>query len=390
MTKRRKKHSARAFRRQVLIFTGCAVVVALAVVYFSFSKTVITITPRLTPITVKAEMRVLPKDTALTAGDALQLTGVVLSKKISVTETSPVTSQLREEFARAGGTVIVYNKWNRAQPLQAGTRLLSAGNVLFRTTERVDVPAGGQVTTMVLADEPGPAGEVAPGRFEIVALWEGLKQYIYAESNSAFTGGTTSVARLTQEDLDAVKKSANTVLKQKGAADLGAVLAADPSATALQIVGVSTAVTSENFSAGAGDEVTSVTITLAGSVTGVAVDPNTLKKLLTQEAVAAIDSGKSLERLEDATSETSITAADIEKQTATLSVTATAQTTLRQSNALLDRSAITGKDRQTILAHFGQFDDIAKTEVRFSPFWVLRAPALQDHIEIRLHDPVTE
>ncbi len=56
---------------------------------------------------------------------------------------------------------------------------------------------------------------------------------------------------------------------------------------------------------------------------------------------------------------------------------------------MFDRRNFVNKDRQDILAHLSQFDEVAKAEVHFSPFWVFRAPSLLDHIEIKLLEPET-
>src|SRR3989338_1558315 len=70
----------------------------------------------------------------------------------------------------AGGEVVIYNKSNTAQPLVKTTRLLVANGALFRLSDRVLVPANGQVTAEVYADQSGSASDISPSRFSIPGL----------------------------------------------------------------------------------------------------------------------------------------------------------------------------------------------------------------------------
>ncbi len=42
------------------------------------------------------------------------------------------------------------------------------------------------------------------------------------------------------------------------------------------------------------------------------------------------------------------------------------------------------KDEQEIKAYYSGYEEIKSADIKFSPFWVRRAPTLMDHIEIKI------
>lgn len=178
------------YSKIVIGFVALTVLLISLILYFSFSKTIITIYPR-------------PIDETFSISTTLQeLDGVIVLTDV---EGSKVFSQFNSSETRPGfanGTVTLINNYTRDQPLVEKTRLLSEDGILFRTKETVTVPAGGTVDVAVIADEEGKNGNVPPGRFTIVALWEGLQKDIYGESSSAMSGGVVNVTAVTQTDIE--------------------------------------------------------------------------------------------------------------------------------------------------------------------------------------------
>jgi hypothetical protein len=76
----------------------------------------------------------------------------------------------------------------------------------------------------------------------------------------------------------------------------------------------------------------------------------------------------------------------LEAQTATLNIKASGEGEPRLSSPIFDRSRITGKDLQEIKTYYSNFDEIENVTVKFSPFWMQKAPSLKDHIEILLQN----
>ncbi len=390
MSKRpaRRMLSTRRFQQLVMVFVACTIIVLLIVVYFSFSKTVILVTPAVQSVPSRVQLSLGPAAAADNTNAAQpDLSGRILTKELSVENTFTDVAAATEEPAMAGGTVTIYNKWSKNQPLRAGTRLLSDGGVLFRTTDFVDVPSGSSVTVQVLADQPGKDGEIGPSHFAIVALWEGLKQSIYGESTAAMTGGTVKKARVTDMDLQKAHVALLAKLTSAASDELQRALDAEAD-KGLTILAIQKEVLNEEIGVKAGDETNAITSTVKANVTGIAVSNDMFDAALQTAAAQALKTEDRILSVEAKKDGMTVSESDAEQQTATLEVQATARTVVRLSNPMFDRTQLLNRDRQEIAAHFSQFDGIAKTEVRFSPFWVIRSPSLPDHIEIKLLDPV--
>lgn len=381
-----RRYTARAFQRHVVVFVGVTVVVLLGVVYFAFSKTIITITPALRHQTLEATVTT----GVASAEQPVDVAGVVLQFPVAAEQTTTATGSGTVEEGRAGGTVTIRNTSGRAQPLQAGTRLLSDSGILFRTQERVDVPAGGSATVGVLADEPGPAGDVAPTHFTIVALWPGLQSLIYGESAETFTGGKKQTAVVTQENMDTAKKAALATFDKSAREQAAAELAKRADGKGLTVVAVLHETPTATSSAQVGDTVTSFTYAVAGTTTAVAAEQAALRTILKQKLAAAVDRDRTMQSYAEGSEIMTIKEVTHDGANATLLAKAEVTTVIKAESPLFDRANLVNRNRQEILEHFGQFPEVARVDVRFSPFWVLRAPSLADHIEIKLLSPAAE
>ncbi len=177
------------YNKIVIGFVVLTCILVCAIVYFSFSNTTITVTPA----QIQSDLSFVTSVSELSA--TVVFTDVEGSKTITNIQSS------ESKPAKATGTVTIINNYSQNQPLVETTRLLSKEGVLFRTQETVTVPAGGSVEVPVMADEEGAKGNIDASTFEIVALWDGLKDDIYAESDSAMTGGLVNVGVVSQTDI---------------------------------------------------------------------------------------------------------------------------------------------------------------------------------------------
>lgn len=382
--------TTRRFQRLVVVFVVAAAVLVALVVYFAFSRTTITITPHLAQNTVDLQFLIIAPNTTAMQTDDPTLNGTIVSKDVTVTQVGTVsTNATTAQPSKAVGTVTIINNSGKSQTLRETTRLLSDGGVLFRTTKLVVAPARGSVDVGVLADQPGVQGEIAPSKFEIVALWPGLKSQIYGESKNVFTGGTTTEARVTQEDLNAARKDILDKLASEGRVAIEDELLKDPVLAKQDIVALTLGNRTESPGAAVGDTVSNFTYTMTTRVTAVVMDQTVFNDALTAGAEAAVDKDHRFLGFAEDQKKASVRDIDEEKHTATVTVSVPAKTVVRLSSSIFDRSNLVNRDRQEVLSYFSQFDDIAKTSVHFSPFWVFRTPSLPDHIDIKLLDPTS-
>lgn len=382
--------TTRRFQRLVVVFVIIAAVLVALVIYFAFSRTTITITPHRVQKSVDLQFPIVPPGAPAAQTDTPTLNGTIISKDVTVTQTGTVsTNASSAQPAKASGTVTIINNSGKPQTLRETTRLLSDGGILFRTTKLVVAPAHGTVAVNVQADQPGVQGEIAPSKFDIVALWPGLKSQIYGESAAAFTGGTTTEAHVTQEDLNTARKVVLDKLTDEGRVAIEDELLKDPVLAKQDVVALNLGGRTESPGAAVGDTVTTFTYTMTTHVTAVVMDQTLFHDALTARAQSAIEKDHRFLGLIEDQKKVSLRDIDEDKHTATLVITVPVTTVIRLANPIFDRSNLVNRDRQEMLSYFSQFDDIAKTIVHFSPFWVLRAPSLPDHIDIKLLDPVS-
>lgn len=378
--KRHAVHPAQRFQKQIAIFSVLTILVLGGVLYVAFSRTTITVTPALLERALVTHVTVGPAS----ATEKPDVEGVILTKELTATATKTDFASVTQTPDFVTGTVTIVNHWTQHQPLAEGTRLLAEG-VLFRTQEFVDVPAGGSVTVTVKSDETGTRAMVPATRFEIVALWPALKEQIYGETTEAFTGGFTSAAHVADTDIESVKEEARALLDKQAAAFFASEQALEPALAQYALAATSAAVTDEGASANAGDTVSELQYTVTATVTAIGTKES-LDEPLTDAAVRAQTPGLRFVGWKEGARTVTVERVDSETGTASLLVSDTAQVALAESAALLTKSNFAGKTKGAILEILAT-PEVDAADVRFSPFWVFRAPTLADHITIRLNAP---
>jgi hypothetical protein len=374
------------YKKIIIGFSILTVLLVGLIAYFSFSKTIITIT--LAPKEISTTMTAAVKQN-LTAEEKLQLSslpGYLVSTTVSGTKTFTNTNTGGQPVeAQATGKVTIYNNWTTDQPLAATTRLLTPNGLLFRLKNRVDVPAGQAVANVeVYADQPGAAGNIGPTKFTIPGLWPGLQEKIYAESKESMSGGIRQADIITQTQLNEAKRTLIDELVKKAAADLEQTDEVKKNNTTISTQSVATVILSEESSAKNGDEASSFDISLKIKAMAVIFDETQLQAKVLTQLRQEINADEQLVAGGQSTFTYHVQEHDLDNQTASLEATYTAQAVPRLSNPIFNRDKITGKDAQTIKEYFSNFDEVKSVAIKFSPFWVTKAPTLKDHIEIKL------
>ncbi|MFA5051773.1 MAG: hypothetical protein WC544_01775 [Patescibacteria group bacterium] len=372
------------FYKKILIgFSAFAVSMAGLIVYYSLSKTIITVTlnPQNTSTTFSVAVRADAQEQ--NSSSIIAVSGTLSSMEVSGTDTFDNPSTGEEVPAQATGLVTVYNNYSADQPLAATTRLLTPDSTLFRIKDRIDVPAGGKVENVeVYADQPGKSGNIDPTRFTIPGLWQGLQDKIYAESTNAMTGGLRSGKIITREFYTASLQSVTKTLAEQAVTEFNNQQPLSSlRATTSMLYPV---ILSESASAQEGEEAATLTVDVDMRYIIVLIDPATLESLAYADLASGLPVDVQIDPAVDPQLEYSVESYDLENSTARLNVKYTASTIPRLSNVMFNRDEVTGKDAQEIKAYFSHFDEIKDVQIKFSPFWVTKAPQLKDHIEIRL------
>lgn len=362
-------------------FCILAGLILAVVVYFSFSKTVISVSLNQEYATSEFDILVQPEESQ---EEILSLAGRVVSTQVSGEKEFTDLTTVATKEAKAEGIVTIYNNYTSQQPLMATTRLLSDEGVLFRTQELVTVPAGGSVQVNVAADLEGEKGNIPPSHFTIVALWKGMQDKIYGESTEHMTGGLKDVMVATQENINQAKNTAIDDLKQQAVTELDQQVKEENSSDALVGSAMTYEILDQEVSAEAGEEIDSFTVKTELSVSAAVFDEPALKSIALEELKSSLASYQKIDEFLDNEIEYEVTSIDSAKNSCRLKVGAKGLTTLKLSSPIFDRENLTNKDKQEIRTYFLDFDQVKHVDVKFSPFWVFRSPSLADHIEIEI------
>jgi len=379
--KSQKIKTGKKYRTVIISFASLAILLFIFIIYYSFSKTVIYVTLKQKPIerSFFATIYETPTEEELALENSLQ--GKILVKEISQTETFNDLGEAEEIPAQAQGRVTIYNNWNHVQPLMAGTRLLSEKNILFRTKERVDIPPKSSIETEVYADQAGPEGNIGPSKFSIPGLSSQMQELVWAESKENMTGGLKKVHLVSNQLVQEKQNEILNKIKEEGFKDFEKELERD-SDYSLSKDRIEYEILEKNITPAIGSEANEFTLYLKVKLIAIAFSENNLKNTAFKKLSESIDPNYQINS-DFFALKYNLENFNLNEKTASLKVTAQAKAHLKLSSPIFNRENLTNKDRQEIRAYFLDQDDVKEVEVKFSPFWVFRSPALKDHIEIR-------
>jgi len=381
-TKLRKSRIEKYYQNIVIIFIVLTVIIVALIVYFSFSKTVISITPKVNTFDTDFNLSIVPEDSQEDFTYETVI-GEIVTTDVELSKSFDYTTELEEVPAKATGTVTIYNNYSKSQPLVENTRLLSDSGVLFRTAETVTVAAGSNTTIGVIADLEGNSGNLAPTNFTIVALWEGLKDKIYATSTEAMTGGTKMAKVVSADNIIKAKDEIISDILDQAVVDLKTIVT-DESKTLIKEA-LDYTILSSDSTAEENAEVDNFTLTYKLKVIAPVTEISDINTFALNKLKESLPTNFELIESDDFSLTYEIKNIDLEANTAVLKINTEGEMTVKISSPIFERDNLTNKDKHQIKVYFSQFDDeIEKIEVNFNPFWVVRSPQLEDHIEIEL------
>lgn len=346
-----KQHIQHHYTPLVLIFLAVALFIGAAVYYLAFIKSVVVV--QTVPITSTTDFSYTT--------DALD----ALVVETTITDNEFIYDQFDTTATVPGiarGTVTIENHYSADQSLVRTTRLLSNTGVLFHTDATITVPAGGKIDVAVYADQLGDTGNIAPSTFEIVALWQGLKDKIYATSTETMTGGVVSKNVITEADSTAAKIAAEQQLRTTAVAALTTAVQTEASgitANSLQLTTIK-----QTTAPASGTETDKITVITTAQASALAFTTEKLLNLLQQQFKQTITA--------DAVQYNVVIEGDKSKVTGQVDLTKviTAQD--------IDTTQLTGKTKEQVKSYLEQqpgIQSVPLDTIRFSPFWLTTLPA---------------
>lgn len=383
-----RKHEAPVgFYRKIafgfITLTGVLVILAA---YFVLSRAEITVTIAKEPVSVdfiadlKETVPENPTGPSVAVPGVAAISGKVIEMTVSGSKES-LTSGKKMAEGEVGGTVTIFNNYNKDQPLVATTRLLSSEGILYRLKKRVDVPAGGKVENVeVYADTPSEAAaKLGPAKFTIPGLWEGLQDKIFAESFSPMHGGEQEVHFVTQTDLDNAYNDLTQILSGQVLDDLKSEMKA-----AGEIFGkvIIKEISEKRSSLAAGATGDKFTVNLKMKVVGIAFYRRDIESLAAEQLRAKVPADKELTSIDYNGLTFLVEKYDVKSGEANVMVHLVGEMALKADSSIFDKDKFIGLSKDKIIQYLSIYPEIERITIKFSPFWVKKVPQIKNNVKI--------
>ncbi len=357
------------------------IAVAFLVITVSLLSAVLYLSTRRATITVIA--REEKKDFSFNATVQEEAAAGVIQGTVALTQFgyaksyAPVGTKTVEGTAK--GELTIYNKSDQPMGLIPKTRFQTEAGITFRLPERVDIPAGGSLTTEVYADAPGKDSDIAPSQFKLPALSPELQKVVYAVSTKPMTGGSSNVGVVSAEDIagahaDFQEKAKDAFLERGVGANL-------PEGFKTLIVASET---KSVPSVAVGAETKEFSLTGTTTILIVTYRESDLKRLFEEEVRR--QTGTSAVKVLSALPQNprlSVVSFDAQTKTAQLAVSEEGMVTLDPESPSLNTSQFTGKSKAVIEETIRRLSYVAGVDVKFSPDFLMRtAPTLPEKIKV--------
>jgi len=374
----KKRDPKKLYRRLAVSFAVLTAVLLGAVWFFTFAKVKIVIISAKEKIADSLSVEIINQANRSGASPA-QIAGVV--KLVPVEETKTFASSGREVLGEeVVGRVTIVNNYIKNQPLVATTRLLSAGNKLFRLKNTVNVPAGGQVVAEVYADQAKPEMAIGPSKFTIPGLWAGIQDKIYAQSNQAMEYSEKIKYTIQQSDLDnAVKELKNNLL-----ANAGKQLGQAYGEYSQRLYQVDNNSISQEVQGKVGEEKRNFTIKMKAMVTLIAFGDNDIYERAKIKLAATLADDKQIAEFTKQNLAYSLAKVDLSQGLAEVKVIFEAKATLKDSAKVIKKDSLAGMNYEQLKAYLNSLPEVAGYEINFLPAFIKKAPNLVDRIEVEI------
>ena len=276
------------------------------------------------------------------------------------------------------GKAIIYNNKGDKQVLIATTRLMSPEGKVYRIKERVEIPPNGSKEVEIYTDEPSEEMAIGPTRFTLPALWAGLQDKVYAESKTAFVYNTQVKKFIQQIDIDKGLQDLKAAMVDKVSRQFGdnykgfdkVIFEIDKNSLVV------------NASAKANDPVDEFTISLNAKVNVVAFKKVEAERLAEEKFLSKAPTEKKVLGLENSETQYSLASTDFSSGQAVIDSSFVGFLSARKGEALVEREKLIGLSEDQIRDYLTRSDNFSNFNIKFSPSFMKKAPALVDRIKI--------
>lgn len=378
--KKHPKLQINLYKKIAFSFVFLTLALVGIIVYFSFTKVIITVTPSEEKISSSLIIDIFDPSKASNANKSA-IPGVI--ENVGVEQAKIFTSSGKDVVGEeTTGKVTILNNNNQVQTLVATTRLLSPDEKLFRIKETVYVPAKSSVEVEVYADVPGEKMAISPTRFTIPGLWAGLQDKIYAESKEPFKHEEKVKKKILQSDIDAGIEDLKKELIKKTEEQIGekyksySQIKYDIDNNSLEI----------SMDGKAGEEKEQFSITVKTEVVIIAFNDGPIKNMAKEKLISLMSDGKELSYFNNEGVVYSLNSSNYNQGTATVNVSFDGKISPQNNNQIIDVEKIFGMNREQLNNLLNNDPNIKDYEVKYYPSFMDKVPSFSGRIKVNIKE----
>lgn len=364
----------RVYIRIVTFFLILTILAIFIVLHFALAKVTIKVESSTENIDKNILVEMVPENSGEISDE--KILGKIINTEFELSAEVESSRQMVPS-EKAGGYVTIYNNYSKDQVLIATTRLLTPDEKLFRITDRVEIPIGGQARVWAEADEAGEEFITGPTKFIIPGLWEGVQEYIYAETDTGMTMETQPQYVVTQENIDEVKSKLLAQAKIQALEKIN-----EPLQDNLKINEDRLLIETETIESSQVDSRSEKT-TLSQKIKayGLIFTEEDLVDVGKQKFTKELESNQSLVEFLDDQLDYQIIETNLETGKAVIEIKVAAKVSSNKHFWEIDKEDLFGLTEQQIREKL-QNMNVENAEIKFFPTWLKNAPSMKDHIII--------
>lgn len=280
---------------------------------------------------------------------------------------------------KASGRAIIYNDSSiNPLPINAGERLITSDNIVFRLIKNTTINTGSSADVEIVADQIGSKYNIGSG---VSLSLPGIgSDKIYAKTNTSLSGGSSrDITFVTQSDVNKAKDDMSKNAKGDLQRAIQEKVQADER---LLDDAIKINIKSATPSVAVGDEATEFELRVKANVQAMVFKDDDLKKLAESVLADQIGSTKEIVESDALISEATFVDADFEKGTmqARLSGEAFVAAKIDQNKV---KTELSGDSEQAAKDYLLGLDGVDEVEIRFFPSFYKRIPRITGHIYIK-------
>lgn len=378
-TQRTKANSISSTYKKIAgIFIFVTIFLVLLILYFSLSKAEIILKVKSQTAKISASTQIKEGTTNNNYLETSILNGRMIELIQEKTKEFAVVEK-KSSADRYGGMMKIVNNRSASQALIATTRFQSQNGKIFRIQEKVTVPGNSSINAYVIADEIGEDYAELPGKFIIPGLNTDSQKYIYGELEAAMAKESITINQITQEDFDKAEQELIADLKADAISKIKDVLNQGEEIDENDIY---TEVISKSSNKTLDEKVKTFEYTLKLKIVGVAFNKEELLKLSQSLLNKQLSQGQKLLNYDDQSFKYHVSAYVSEEKSATIESELQANVVSDTNAEAFNTEKFKGLTQEEIIDYFRVIPGVENVKVKFTPFWVKKAPKMTDHIKV--------